>query len=238
MWGFSSCSTWPRQSCFPGFRAEAQQSGLMGLVALQHVRPWVREPSVLHWQADSLPLSHQGSPHYPFNACKSWSNVPFLMPDIGSFFFSWFCVSLGKDLSIFINVIKKILFYFIEFLHDLSIFTYFCSQFYPAYIWFNLFFLSKFKTILLLKQFTYHITEQLKMCYLMTFSIANELCIHYHSQFGNTFINLKRNLMPTLPNSPTPRQPLIFIFQVCLVWTFIHIESHYNMQPLVVNFFH
>ena len=32
----------------------------MGFVALQHV-----QPCLLHWQVDSLPLSHQGSPH-PF----------------------------------------------------------------------------------------------------------------------------------------------------------------------------
>ena len=33
--------------------------------------------------------------HYPFNACKNCSNVPFLMPDIGNLFlFSWLFISL------------------------------------------------------------------------------------------------------------------------------------------------
>ena len=105
MRGFSSCSTWAQYLWLPGFRAEAQQLGLMGLVALQHGRPWIREPSLLHRQADSLPLSHQGSPHYPFNGCKSCSNVPFLMPNIGNLFlFSWFFVSLGKVFFFNINL--------------------------------------------------------------------------------------------------------------------------------------
>ena len=62
MWGFSSRGTWAQQVWLPGFTAEAQQLGPIGLVALQHVRPWIREPSLLHWQADSLPLSHQEVP--------------------------------------------------------------------------------------------------------------------------------------------------------------------------------
>ena len=74
-----------------------------------------------------LSTESPGSPRHPFSACESCNTVPFLMPDIGNLFLSsWLFVSLGKDLSIFISVIKKIVFYFIEFLHDLSIFIYFC----------------------------------------------------------------------------------------------------------------
>ena len=54
--------TWAQCLQLPGFRAQAQQLWYMGLVALwlkgsSRIRDWI-----LLWQADSLPLSHQGSP--------------------------------------------------------------------------------------------------------------------------------------------------------------------------------
>ena len=47
---------------------------------------------LLHWQADSLPLSHQGSPHCPFLIDLS----------IGLFYLSskWFCISWIIDPSV------------------------------------------------------------------------------------------------------------------------------------------
>ena len=62
--GLSSCGTWAQWLWLPGFRAQAQSLWRMGLVVLRHVGSFWSEidPCLLHWQADSLPLSHQGSP--------------------------------------------------------------------------------------------------------------------------------------------------------------------------------
>ena len=52
-----------------GSRARAQQLWHMGLVALRHVGSQFPDQGSnlcpLRWQADSLPLGHQGSPHGP-----------------------------------------------------------------------------------------------------------------------------------------------------------------------------
>ena len=60
---------WP-----PSSRGQAQQLWHMGLVALEHVgsSQILIEPCIgllqrlLHWQVDSLPMSHQGIPHSIF----------------------------------------------------------------------------------------------------------------------------------------------------------------------------
>ena len=71
--GFSSCgaqtrSTWAWQSWLPGCRAQAQQLWPTGLAALWHGIFWDLgwNPCSLHWQADSHPLCHLGSPWIPF----------------------------------------------------------------------------------------------------------------------------------------------------------------------------
>ena len=53
----------------------------MGLAALKHVRSsLIRDGThvLLHWQADSLPLSHQGSPHCSLDLHFSVSDVEHL----------------------------------------------------------------------------------------------------------------------------------------------------------------
>ena len=68
--GFSSCITWAQQLRLPGSRAQccgAQAWLLPGTWDL----PWSGiKHHLLHQQADSLPLSHQGSPHWMFNTSK------------------------------------------------------------------------------------------------------------------------------------------------------------------------
>ena len=59
--GFSNCSTWALQLWLPGTIAVARGlscSSARGLFLDQGLHL-----CLLHWQADSLPLSHQGSPH-------------------------------------------------------------------------------------------------------------------------------------------------------------------------------
>ena len=64
--GFSSWGTWAYLLQLPGSRALVQQLWCTGLVALRHVgSSWTRyllNLCLLHWQADSFPLGHQGSP--------------------------------------------------------------------------------------------------------------------------------------------------------------------------------
>ena len=72
--GFSSCSTWAQQLRFLGPGAQAQYLWCTGLVASWHVgSSGMRNPTpcLLHWQVDSLSLSHQGSPLYYFTR-KFW----------------------------------------------------------------------------------------------------------------------------------------------------------------------
>ena len=71
--GFSSCGAqtrgmWAQQSWLPGCRAQAQQLWPTGLAALWHGIFWDLgwNPCPLHWQADSHPLRHLGSPWLPF----------------------------------------------------------------------------------------------------------------------------------------------------------------------------
>ena len=50
----------------PGSRAQAQYLWCMSLVALMYIGIFPDQgsnPCLLHWQVDSLLLSHQGSPH-------------------------------------------------------------------------------------------------------------------------------------------------------------------------------
>ena len=59
--GFSSRGSWPLEN-------RLSTCGCMGLVAPQHVVPSLGHrwnPCLLHQQANSLPLSHQGSPLLP-----------------------------------------------------------------------------------------------------------------------------------------------------------------------------
>ena len=69
---FSSCSMWAQQWLLDS-RAQAQQLWCMDLVSLQHVgSSWTfldlprSNTYLLHWQVDSLPLSHQGNPRNIF----------------------------------------------------------------------------------------------------------------------------------------------------------------------------
>ena len=58
--GFSSCSVWAQQLRFLGPGAQAHRvscSMACGIFLDQG-----SNPCILHWQVDSLPLSHQGSP--------------------------------------------------------------------------------------------------------------------------------------------------------------------------------
>ena len=64
--GISSFSTQAQQFQLLGSRAQAQQLRHSSLAALQHVgssRNQGSNPCILHWQMDSLPLGHQGSPN-------------------------------------------------------------------------------------------------------------------------------------------------------------------------------
>ena len=62
--GFSSCGTWAQQLQLLGSRAQANSCGTQascsaasGITLHQG-----SNPCLLHWQVDSLPLNHQGSP--------------------------------------------------------------------------------------------------------------------------------------------------------------------------------
>ena len=63
--GFSSWNTWAQYLQLPGPRAQAQELWYMALsclVACGIFPDQGSNPCLLHWQADSLPLSRQGSP--------------------------------------------------------------------------------------------------------------------------------------------------------------------------------
>ena len=66
--GFSSCSVWAQQLQLPGSRAWLRSCS-MGLVGPWHVRSsQIRDQThLLHWQEDSLPLSHERNHHVPIN---------------------------------------------------------------------------------------------------------------------------------------------------------------------------
>ena len=71
------CRLWDRLSCWgaravrasvivaPGLRSTGSIVVTHGLSCSHLLGPGLT-PRLLHWQADSLPLSHQGSPHYCF----------------------------------------------------------------------------------------------------------------------------------------------------------------------------
>jgi len=68
--GFSSSDTW-----FLGCRAQALAVAAHGLSCSAACgSSWIQgsNPCLLHWQADSLPLSHQGS---PFSVFKRMTRV-------------------------------------------------------------------------------------------------------------------------------------------------------------------
>ena len=81
--------------------AQAQQLWLTGLVAPQHVGIFPDQgsnPRPLHWQADSQPLRHQGSPFFFFNLDVS------LKTTVG---WGWWCAELGDwDWHIYTDVYK------------------------------------------------------------------------------------------------------------------------------------
>ena len=58
--GFSSCSTWAQESRHAGSRAWVQGLWHVDLLALQHAKSSRIRDWILHWQADSYPLDHQG----------------------------------------------------------------------------------------------------------------------------------------------------------------------------------
>ena len=84
---FSSCGTWPQWLLLPGSRIQAQRC---------NVGQWFSCPKACgifpdqgsnscpsHWQADSLPLSSQGSPIYTFwnvVEIKGWQPTPVFLP--------------------------------------------------------------------------------------------------------------------------------------------------------------
>ena len=64
--GFSSCGTWAQQLCLTGSRAQSSAvvtHGLSCSTACGISPDQGSNPCPLHWQADSQPLHHQGSPH-------------------------------------------------------------------------------------------------------------------------------------------------------------------------------
>ena len=67
--GLSSWGMWAQKLQLPGSRAQAQYLWHAALAAWHHVgSSWTREtnPCLLHWQVDSSPLRHQGSPMISF----------------------------------------------------------------------------------------------------------------------------------------------------------------------------
>ena len=66
--GFRGCHTWAQQLWFLGSGALAQQLWCRGLISLLHEGSFCSrvQTHVSHQQADSLPLSHQGSPYCNF----------------------------------------------------------------------------------------------------------------------------------------------------------------------------
>ena len=76
-------------------------------------------PCPLHWQADSQPPRHQGSPKGIFlinNLCRVSRDVPFYIPDFVHLYLCFFLISLAKGLSTFFDLVKERTFYFIDFL--------------------------------------------------------------------------------------------------------------------------
>ena len=62
--GFSSCSTWAQQLRLLGSRAQVQLAAAHRLSCSSACGIFLDQgsnPCLLHWQADSSPLSHQGS---------------------------------------------------------------------------------------------------------------------------------------------------------------------------------
>ena len=76
---------------------------------------------------------------------------------------------------------------------------------------------KKKKTPLLLKQNSHIIQFYSLKCTTWWLNIFKELCIHHHNQLGNTFINPKRNLIPSLSNTPIPRKPLILCLDLSIL---------------------
>ena len=59
---FNSTASRPQQPWFPGPRAQTQQLRHVGLAACGIFSDQRSNACLLHWQADSLPEGHQGSP--------------------------------------------------------------------------------------------------------------------------------------------------------------------------------
>ena len=71
--GFRSCSTQAQQSRLVSWRAGSQQLWRMVFIDPQHVGSFWSQGSnryPLHWQAESYPLHHQGSPPWILNENK------------------------------------------------------------------------------------------------------------------------------------------------------------------------
>jgi len=70
--GFSSYSTWALYLRFPGSMSTGstvEVHGLRNSVACGIFQDQGSNPRLLHWQVDSLPLSHQGSPQAHYISC-------------------------------------------------------------------------------------------------------------------------------------------------------------------------
>lgn len=70
-------------------------------------------------------------------------------------------------------------------------------------------------------------THSFKVYHSVDFSVLTGLYSHHHGQFGNIFITLKRNPIPTsshfpfsLQPHPSPKQPHLLFLWICLFWTF------------------
>ena len=65
--GISNCGSWAQQLWLPGSRAQTPQVRHTGLGHSTACGTFLDQGSnscLLHWQPDSLPLSHQGSPRF------------------------------------------------------------------------------------------------------------------------------------------------------------------------------
>ena len=92
---FSSCGSWALEH-------KLNNCGAMALVALRHVgSSWIRDGTcLLHWQADSLSLRHQGNPAMLFSEslesmCVYLGCVRSMLQHVGSFMAGLWLLSSG-----------------------------------------------------------------------------------------------------------------------------------------------
>ena len=136
--GLSSCGTWAQYLQFPDSRAQAQQLWHTDLVASLACGLFLNQksnPCLLHWQVDSLPLSHQGRPPvhfliglFSFFILSSWAVFKFwrlipcqlhnfckcFLPSVGCLFIL-FMVSFAMQKLL--NLIRTLFVYFCFYSH-------------------------------------------------------------------------------------------------------------------------